>query len=347
MRTKLRAGLGLAAVVGYVAYRGTRPTPGLAGQVAVVTGGSRGLGFVTARELARAGCRVAICGREQVTLDRARAHLAAEGLEVYAACCDVSDREQIGTFLADVTRELGPLDMLVLNAGVIQVGPRAALTVREFEQAMATMYWGVVYPTLAALPAMRQRGRGQIVTISSIGGKVAVPHLLPYTAAKFAATGFSEGLRAEVARDGIRVTTIAPGLMRTGSHLAARFTGDRAAEYRWFALGATLPGISMDVERAARQVVRAVARGEAERTLSIPATLAARFAGVAPGLTANLLAVVNRFALPGPSPASGGVSGAAARRELDSSVVNRLTGLGDEAVRRFQAHEVPRAVSHT
>lgn len=339
MGMKLRAGIGLAAAASYTAYRRSRPTPDLAGQVAVVTGGSRGLGFVIARELARAGCRVAICGREQASLDRARDHLAREGVAVYAAPCDVAVRERVSEFLANVAQALGPIDMLVLNAGVIQVGPLAALSLADFEQAMGTMYWGVVYPTLAVLPAMRERRRGHIVTISSIGGKVAVPHLLPYTAAKFAATGFTEGLRAEVARDGVRVTTIAPGLMRTGSHLAARFSGDRAAEYRWFSLGATLPGVSMDVERAARQIVRSVVRGEAERTLSIPATLAARFTGIAPGVTANVMALINRFALPGPSTAHGQVSGEVARRELDSSLINRLTTLGDKAAQRFQDHE--------
>lgn len=100
---------------------------------------------------------------------------------------------------------------------------------------------------------MRARRRGRIVNITSIGGKVGMPHLLPYTCAKFATVGLSEGLRAELGREGIRVTTIVPGLMRTGSHLKAMFRGQHEQEFTWFSLGASLPLVSMGAERAARQ----------------------------------------------------------------------------------------------
>jgi short-subunit dehydrogenase len=86
---------------------------------------------------------------------------------------------------------------------------------------------------------------------------LSVPHLLPSSTAKFAAVGFSEGLRAELGRGPVTVTTVVPGLMRTGSHLNARFTGRAGQEFTWFSLGASLPLISMDAERAARQIVTA------------------------------------------------------------------------------------------
>ena len=127
-------------------------------------------------------------------------------------------------------------------------------------------------------------GLGRIVNITSIGGKIAVPHLLPYTCAKFAAVGFSEGLRAELADTGINVTTVVPGLMRTGSHLHAEFGGEQGAEYRWFALNASAPyPIAIGTDRAARLIVRAVKRGQTECTYPVSAVVAARLSGLLPG----------------------------------------------------------------
>jgi short-subunit dehydrogenase len=190
------------------------------------------------------------------------------------------------------------VDILVNNAGTIQVGPFESMTTKDFEDAMRVMFWGMLHPTLTVLPDMLGRRSGRIVNITSIGGKVSMPHLLPYGCAKFAAVGLSEGLRAELKSQGIRVTTIVPGLMRTGSFLNAFFKGRQEKEFRWFSLGATLPLISMDAKRAARQIVDATRRGQAERVLSLPAGLLADFHGQFPGLTADLLALANRFVLP-------------------------------------------------
>src|SRR5215211_785939 len=214
----------MAAGIGAVAAGRLLPRAAdLRGEVAFVTGGSRGLGFLIARELGRAGCRVAICARDTAELERAQVDLQREGGEVLALRCDVTDRADVERAVAEVVRAFGRIDVLVNNAGIIQVGPLATMTEADFEQAMAAMFWGVTYPTLAVLPAMRARRHGRIATITSIGGKLAVPHLLPYASAKFAAVGFSEGLRAELGREGIVVTTVVPGLMRTGSHLNAEF----------------------------------------------------------------------------------------------------------------------------
>jgi short-subunit dehydrogenase len=204
---------------------------------------------------------------------------------------------------------------------------------------MRVMFWGVVYPTLAVLPRMLERRGGRIVNITSIGGKVAVPHLLPYTCAKFAAVGFSEGLRAELARDGIAVTTIAPGLMRTGSALNAYFKGRAEREYQLFSVVGSLPFISMDAERAARQIVQATKRGEAERILSIPAVLLARFHGLFPGLLANLLGLANRL-LPGPDGAVQLQHRGMELQERSRSDLHRtLTTWNRDAAHRF--HEYP------
>ncbi|MEP6716682.1 MAG: SDR family NAD(P)-dependent oxidoreductase, partial [Terriglobia bacterium] len=213
--------------------------------------------------------------------------------------CDVTSREDVAGMIAAVIARFGRIDILVNNAGQIQVGPLEAVTTDDFEKAMNVMFWGMVHPTMALLPAMRARKSGRIVNITSIGGKVSVPHLLPYSSAKHAAEGFSEGLRAELKDSGVTVTTIAPGLMRTGSWNAAEFKGDREAEANWFSLGASLPGTSMSADRAARQIVSAVKRGDAEKILTLQAVMLARIHGMAPVLTQELLALGGRLLLPG------------------------------------------------
>jgi NAD(P)-dependent dehydrogenase (short-subunit alcohol dehydrogenase family) len=310
-------------------------TEDLHGQTALVTGGSRGLGLLIGRELLQAGCRLAICARDADELERARADLAHHGGPVETVVCDVADRDQVERMIERVTERFGRIDILVNNAGVIQVGPLESQAIEDFQTAMDVMYWGIVYPTLAVLPQMRARRAGRIVNITSIGGKIAVPHLMPYSGAKFAAVGFSEGLAAEVAKDGITVTTIVPGLMRTGSHLHAIFKGNQETEYGLFAPVASLPIVSMDAERAARQVVEATRRGDSERFLGLTAALASRFHGLFPGTTVELFGLVDRL-LPGPDqrPAKR-MPGHAARDSLDSRLVEAATTLGQRAAERF------------
>jgi short-subunit dehydrogenase len=242
----------------------------------------------------------------------------------------VTERGEVQRLVQEATARFGRIDVLVNNAGLISVGPLATQTLEDFERSMQLMFWGGVYATYAVLPQMRARHAGRIVNITSIGGKLSVPHLLPYSAAKFAAVGLSEGLHAELARDGIQVTTVVPGLMRTGSHLNAEFKGQNTREFLWFSLGATLPLTSISAESAARQIVAAVARGEAEIILSWQAQLAARVHGLFPGLTTDVLGLVNGV-LPGP----GGIgaeraTGQASRTSITDSF---LEVLGQHAAR--------------
>jgi len=305
----------------------------------LITGASRGLGLQLAREFGRHGARLAICARDPDELKRASDDLTARGVSVVTAPCDVGNREQVDAMVAAVTRELGAVDVLVNTAGVIQVGPVATMTVDDFEAAMASNFWGAIYTTLAARPAMRAIGRGRIVNIASIGGKVSVPHLLPYSASKFALVGFSEGLRAEFASIGVLVTTVCPGLMRTGSPRNALFKGRHRAEYAWFAISDSLPGISMDVESAARRIVAACRAGEPEVILSLPAQVMARAHGLAPGLMAEAFALAARVL-----PRAGGIGTRAARGwESESAAApSLLTRLGDEAARRNNQFPGPR-----
>jgi NAD(P)-dependent dehydrogenase (short-subunit alcohol dehydrogenase family) len=270
----------------------------LTGEVVLITGGSRGLGLALARRFAKEGCRIAICARDRDELERARLDIGSTGVDVLTVPCDVTKRSEVEALIQEVTTHFGRIDILVTNAGTIQVGPIDSVVVEDFEDAMDVMFWGTVYPSLALLPSMLERNRGHIVNISSIGGKMSVPHLLPYTSAKYAVTGFSEGLRTELIRTGVRVTTIAPGLMRTGSYNAALFKGDQEAEATWFSLGASMPGLSMDASRAARQIVNAVRRGESERILTAPANIADRLHRMAPLLTSTAIGLAGAFLLP-------------------------------------------------
>lgn len=307
----------------------------LRGQVVLITGGSRGLGLALAREFARQGCRIAICARDSSELRNAARDLEKRGAEALALECDVTSRLQVEQMLDQVRRHFGRIDILVNNAGVIQVGPVENMTVEDFEEALNVMFWGVVYPTLGVLPDMLSRSAGRIVNITSIGGKVSVPQLLPYSCAKFAAVGFSEGLHAELAGKGVAVTTIAPGLMRTGSYLNALFKGDQEKESAWFGLSSSLPLITIGGERAARQIVSAVRRHESERVLTTPANLLARAHGLFPGITSDLLGLIARVVLPAPAGRGKKRTRGAATRVLTSGWMKPLLILGRIAARKF------------
>lgn len=270
----------------------------LQGKVALVTGASRGLGLAIAQELAREGARLVICARDEQELRWAQSELQAMGAQVLAVPCDVGDKDQVHRMFEQIRARYGMIDVLVNNAGTISVGPIHSQTLADFEEAMRVMYWGQVYTILEALPEMLRRQEGSIANISSIGGRVSIPHLLPYCAAKFAAAGLSEGLHAELAKDGIRVTTVIPGLMRTGSHVNAYFKGDHRKEFAWFSVGASTPVTAMSARRAAKKIVNAIKRGKSDLVLSWQAKSLAFAHGVAPGTVANVLGVTNRV-MPG------------------------------------------------
>ena len=304
----------------------------LQGRTVLITGGSRGLGLALARQMADEGARLAICGRDPESLERARASLAQSGAEVIAIPADVTDPVSVGELIDAVRQRLGLIDVLVNNAGVIEVGPAITMSVADYEEAMATNFWGMLYPTLALLPEMRARRSGRIVNITSIGGKLGIPHLLPYSASKFAAVGFSQGLRAEVAADGIKVVTVCPGLMRTGSPRNAIFRGQHRSEYAWFSISDALPGLSISAENAARRIVAACRRGDAEVLFPVPVRVVAVVNAIAPGLTASVLAAVDQM-LPGPDGGSHGPrKGAESQSRLSPSWLSRL---GDRAAKKY------------
>lgn len=315
-------------------------------RVAVVAGASRGLGLALATELALRGAIVVICARDEQEL-LAAARIVGERVpsaRVHIRVCDVGDEAAVAGLVDDVERTIGAIEVLLAVAGIIQVGPFEAQSLDDFRASMNTMAWGPIHLVWSVLPHMRRRGRGRIGIVTSIGGVVSPPHLLPYATAKFAAVGFSDGLAAALSGTGVTATTIVPGLMRTGSHERALFAGDAAREYAWFAPAASLPGLSMDADRAARRMVTAVLRGRPLLILTPMAKAAVRVRGLMPGTTTRVMGLVNRM-LPEPGAPAGPVGtiqprlveGREAARRLDSGLVRRLTTLGAKAARKYNA----------
>ncbi len=304
----------------------------LDGRVAFITGASRGLGLAIAIECARRGAALAICGRDPKTLEAAAERLRGLGTRVLTLVCDVRNEDDVRGAIARAYDELGRIDLLVNNAGTIAVGPAAAMTRADYEDAMNTHFWGMYHAVEAVLEIFRRQRGGRIVNVTSIGGKVSVPHLLPYCASKFAAVGYSEGLRAELRAENIFVTTVCPGLMRTGSPRNAWFKAQHRKEYAWFKLSGTLPGASVAAGSAARAVVDAALRGEPEIVISLPAKLLALAQGVAPRMVSRACALAVRLL-----PANGGIAAGRARGHQSASAISEsvLTALGKKAERDY------------
>jgi NAD(P)-dependent dehydrogenase (short-subunit alcohol dehydrogenase family) len=305
---------------------------------AVITGGSRGLGLLVARELGAQGARLTIAARDEAELDRARQDLSGRGFDVTTVVCDVGNQEEAQGLIDDVVARTGRIDVLINNAGIIQVGPLEHMQRHDFDQAMAVHFWGPLQTMTAAIPVMRQQGGGRIVNVSSIGGKIGVPHLTPYCASKFALTGLSESVRAEVAKDGIHVTTVCPGLMRTGSPFNAWFKGRHRDEFTWFAISDSIPGASIAATRAAAQVVDACRHGDAELVISWPAKLAVMAKALLPEAVATAMNFANQMLLPLPTDQDGDTA-RSGWQSLSDWAPSKLTTLTERAA--AQNNELP------
>jgi NAD(P)-dependent dehydrogenase (short-subunit alcohol dehydrogenase family) len=301
------------------------------GKSVIIAGGSRGLGLVLARQLVAKGAHVTICARTEEDLRVAAEELRSGGGRVLAIVCDVRDRAAVQSVVESTVSEFGGVDVLINVAGVMMVGPLDEMTENDFREAMEINCFGPLHTVLAVLPVMRRQGWGRIVNIASIGGKRAVPHMLPYDASKFALVGLSTGLRTELMREGILVTTACPTLMRTGSPRNASFKGQHRKEYAWFSLGGSLPVASISAERAAGQILRACQNGDGEVYISNFLSPVVWAAELAPGFTNEMLGLVNHL-LPKP----GGIGRRAVYGyESESSLSpSWATTLGDQAAAR-------------
>src|SRR6266704_715023 len=305
MNTRVWLGAGAVLLGGWITARVIRTVQyTLRDKVALISGGSRGLGLVLARRICDQGGNVALLARDPEELARAKADLTARGGKVLTVECDLLDRDQIQAAVRKVIDHFDRVDILINNAGIIEVGPLDHMTREDYDRAMKLHFWAPYELISQIVPEMRMWGGGRIVNISSIGGKLAVPHLAPYSASKFALTGLSDALRAELARDNIHVITVAPGMMRTGSHVNARFKGKHDAEFAWFAASGGAPLISMSAERAARKILAACRRGQPSLTLTFAARTAILGNALFPNLTGYAMKIVNYFL-----PAAGGEEG--------------------------------------
>jgi NAD(P)-dependent dehydrogenase (short-subunit alcohol dehydrogenase family) len=302
----------------------------------LITGGSRGLGLEIARLFAREGAYVALIGRNASTLEVARKELDEIGHRTVVLPCDVRNQKDVERAVRETVACFGRIDVLINNAGVIQVGPFDAMTLEDYQNAMETHAWGSLYSIMAAVPHMRNRRSGRIVNIVSIGGKVGVPHLLPYVMSKFAQAGLSEALSAELAREGILVTTVYPGLMRTGSHVNALFKGNHKKEFAWFSTGAGMPVMSINARRAAAQILEGCRNGAGEVIITPAARIATIANAVSPGLLRRGMRIMNAL-LPG-APTLADKASRSGWESRSLWAPSPLTTLADRAIERNNEH---------
>lgn len=289
---------GLAGAGAFLATRAivrSRRHFNLEGRVAIVTGGSRGIGLALAHELTRRGAKIVICARKEEELRAAQDELEQAGADMLSVICDVTQQDEIANVVRQTRDRFGRIDVLVNNAGTISVGPVSHMKLADYRDAMDTNFEGPLLFMLDVIPEMRKRGSGRIVNIASFGGKMPAPHMAPYSASKFALVGLSETLRTELADDGVYLTTVCPGLVSSGSTINAKFKGQKAKERAWFETGDNAPGITITPQQLARQVVNALQNGDAELVTPLPAKLAAVAHGLSGGISAEVIVLMNRL----------------------------------------------------
>jgi len=267
----------------------------LRGRVVVITGASSGLGRLIARHAASVGAKLVLAARSVGELTEAAAELRAAGAEdVLVAPTDVTKPEEVERLIAQTIAKYGQIDVLINNAGTVLVGPLDAMAAGDFDRVLAVNFWGGVHATLAALPHMRAAGFGRIANVVSVGGRAVVPHMAPYTASKYAFTGFTKAIRPELARHNILVTGVYPGPIRTGAHAHAWFKGDTAAEYAWFAAAETIPGLSTSADACAQAVLEGVCNGDPEVNVGPSTHLSIVMEGLFPDWAAELNTLVDQ-----------------------------------------------------
>ncbi len=288
----LAVAAGALALGGFLGFRVLRHAHRLdfRDRVVIITGGSRGLGLLIARQLASEGAVLVIAARDEGELNRVRDDLSSRGARVHLVVCDVGVREEAERLVHDTLLREGRLDLLVNNAGVMKVGPLEHMEHADFEEAMAVHFWGPLHTMLAAVPAMRRQGGGRIVT------------------------------------------TVFPGLMRTGSPFNAWFKGRHRDEFTWFTIADSIPLASIDGRRAAWQIVDAARHGDAELVVSMTAKLAALANALAPDLVAALMAAANSRVLPAPSDEAG-TRAHSGWQSLSSYAPSMLTRMTERAAR--------------
>ncbi|UCE86313.1 MAG: SDR family oxidoreductase [Deltaproteobacteria bacterium] len=240
---------------------------------ALVTGASSGIGRRLALRLAREGARLALVARRAAELQRLAEEIRAGGGDALALPCDVAEAQQVAATAARALEQLGGIDLLVNNAGYGHHRRFLEWDLEDMERVMRVNYLGTLYFTKALLPQMVERGRGWLVFVASVAGRIATPEETAYAASKFAVVGLAEALSIEVEDAGVHVLSVCPGVIRTP------FFDDEAL--------ARMPPVArrqmVDPEGLVDAMLRALARGK--RTLTYPRALAVAYAvrALAPG----------------------------------------------------------------
>lgn len=321
------AGLGLIAAARAIYKHVTRVD--FRDKVVVITGGSRGLGLEMARILAAKGAKLALCARSDEDLDDAAAELRGSGADVLTVAADVTRPEDAGNVVAKTIERFGRIDVLINNAGVMLVGPENVMEIEDYQRVMDANCWSALHMIKAALPHFHAHGGGRIANVSSIGGKVSVPHMLPYSVSKFALTALSEGLATELKKYDIHVTTVVPNLMRTGSPRNITLKGDHEGEYAWFKIADSLPLLSQDARAAASEIIDGIAQGDTEVILTPIARAASVMNGIAPGAFTTIMQWTERFL-----PQSGDTEPKKGHESESAATTGTITSSTDEAAAR-------------
>lgn len=188
----------------------------LSSRVVLITGASAGIGAATARELARAGCRLALAARRKDRLEELARELKLQhNTDVFICTADAQEPEQVRGMVESVGRHFGRLDVLINNAGVLRMSPLLAMPPEEMRQQMDTNFWAVVHSIRAAAPLMARQGGSHIINVASAASRRGLPYMAVYAATKWALAGFTEGVRTELAAQNIHFTTVYPGVIDT------------------------------------------------------------------------------------------------------------------------------------
>lgn len=276
---------GLALTAAGLYYSSLIKEKNFKGQSVLITGGSRGLGLSLAWNFLDRGAQsVTLIARDQEELNRAHGILlqAFPLANIFVHVCDVTEPTQLEASFNYAIASMGTIDILVNNAGAMLVAPFTSTDHDDFEALMKIHLYAVVNATKLVIPHFERKEGGQILNICSMGGKVAVPHMLPYDASKFALAGFSQGVTAELAPYNIRVTTAFPLPMRTGSPIQAVFKGDHEKEFKWFETIDNLPLLSISADSAAKTILDGLADGKTEVLLAPVAKIRNIFSAIFP-----------------------------------------------------------------
>jgi short-subunit dehydrogenase len=324
----IAAGL-LAALAAKKLYQNATKAS-LGGKVVLITGGSRGLGLALAMELARHKAHLILVARNAEHLAKAKRKLMETGCEVLSIQADLRNRDEVLTMVKKANEHFGSIDILINNAGIMVVGPENVMSIEDYKNVMDSNLWSALYTIEAAMPYFRRQGVGHIVNICSIGGKIAVPHMMPYSVSKFAMVGLSQGLCNELDKENIKVTTVIPNLMRTGSPRNITVKGRHETEYAWFKIADSLPFLSQSAENAAKYIVEAIQLGKTEITLTYTAKVVTALHAIIPGVFTAALRLVNRLL-----PDSQNIAIKKGHESESAASNNLLTSITDKAAIKY------------